>query len=671
MKTLSSKQCWFRDARLGIFIHWGPYAVPGRGEWLMVNEDIPPERYRKYAEQLVPPPEWSPEEWIALAVSAGARYAVFTARHHDGYALWNSRVNPFNSMRIGAGRDFVAEYVAACRKYGLKVGLYYSIMSWQHAAFFAGPEKDPPGWKRMVEDTHAQLRELLTGYGPIDLLWYDGCMIPGVRDREKLVRAWKTRELNEMARSLQKDLLINDRSAREEDFATPEQNLEPPRRGRLFECCMTINRHWGHYPGDEDYKPFELLLRSLLHCARFGGNLLLNIGPDAHGAIQPEVRERLRKIGDFLRENGRGIYGSERTLFTEGTHAPGPVTCRGGHYYWYVFHRREKSIRFDGMDGRGGALEVTRPLPEKPSDRPEIFEFVPGQNPGRGALQLGGRHDSVILPGSSPILGLTGDLWAPPEGELIVLSGNHAEVEVPATGKYRLELGITAERRGTFPVTVGKLHRKFRFRNAKCPDTIRLSGLELPGGTLAISLGEGLELYALRLSPEWHAVPGDRFEVAGIFPTSYRRSSPVETMGEIFRSVIPELYETREYRFSGVSGRGDHGRERLNFHYCLPHPGTGIALARLKLQSPVKQKLLAAFGCDWWAELRLNGEIVSGHRSPKDKALDGAEFNGWKPDPVLLDLQTGPNTLEIACHSGTMAHWTVLFLNRDPAEVGA
>jgi len=263
---------WFDDARLGLFIHWGLYSIPARGEWLLFKERVPREEYNALAAQFRPPTSFSPEEWVVLAKEAGAKYAVFTTRHHDGFSLYDSAVNPFNSARTAAGRDFVAEYVAACRKHGLRVGLYYSIMNWQHDAIHTGPVVDPAGWAAMVGETHAQLRELLSRYGKIDLLWYDGDHVPGGGDH---AACWRSAELNAMARSLQPDILINDRSHLPEDFDTPEQEISIPPAGRRWEACMTLNDHWGYVAGDERFKSPEMLWGCLLRCARFGGDRAL------------------------------------------------------------------------------------------------------------------------------------------------------------------------------------------------------------------------------------------------------------------------------------------------------------------------------------------------------------------------------------------------------------
>lgn len=223
---------WFNEARFGLFIHWGLYSIPARGEWIMYTEHIPKEEYNKLADQFNPE-NFDAMAWAKLAKQAGAKYMVLTARHHDGFCLFDSKFTDFTSVKTAARRDFVAEYVQACRLVGLKVGIYYSIASWQWPAIHTGPLAAPSGWKSLVDDMHAQLEELMSNYGKIDMLWYDGAFIPGIQECSTQARHWRSFELNQMVRRHQPDILINDRSGLKEDFTTPEQIISPlPQEGR-------------------------------------------------------------------------------------------------------------------------------------------------------------------------------------------------------------------------------------------------------------------------------------------------------------------------------------------------------------------------------------------------------------------------------------------------------
>jgi alpha-L-fucosidase len=295
---------WWQEARFGMFIHWGVYAIPGRGEWLLYQEHIPLEEYVKLADRFNPQ-SYNPAEWVALAREAGMKYMVLTTRHHDGYCLYDSKVSDFTSVRTAAGRDFIAEFVAACRAADMPIGLYYSLVDWRFPGVLPRSlDRDAAVCAPMVEQAHAQVRELLTNYGKIDILWYD-MMDPHDAG------LWRSRELNAMARELQPDILINNRAGLPEDFGTPENEVIPEDRG--WESCYTMNRTWGYAPWDQNYKPSAELVRLLVSCACDGGNLLLNVSPDSEGRIPPEQTQRLQEVGRWMRVNGKSIYGAGKS----------------------------------------------------------------------------------------------------------------------------------------------------------------------------------------------------------------------------------------------------------------------------------------------------------------------------------------------------------------------
>jgi alpha-L-fucosidase len=287
-----------------MFVHWGVYSLGSRGEWLMYQEHIPVDEYAKMAEGFQPK-AYDPKKWVALAKEAGMKYVVLTTRHHDGYCLFDSKVSDFTSVKVGPKRDLVAEFVKACRDAGLRVGFYYSLADWRFPGMLPyGQEQDKSVYAPMVEQAHAQVRELLTNYGKIDILWYD-MMYPN--DAE----LWRSKELNAMARELQPDILINDRAGLPEDFGTPENQVTA--QERPWEACYTMNRTWGYSRYDLNYKPTAELVRVLAQCASQGGNLLLNVSPDPDGRIPMEQVNRLREIGQWMRVNGNAIYGAKRS----------------------------------------------------------------------------------------------------------------------------------------------------------------------------------------------------------------------------------------------------------------------------------------------------------------------------------------------------------------------
>ncbi len=294
---------WWRNARFGMFVHYGLYAHYGRNEWVQTLENIPIAEYEKTADAFAPRPG-CPREWAQLAAEAGMKYMVLTTKHHEGFCLWDTKMTDFNSVQRGPGRDIVAEYVEACREFGLKVGFYYSLMDWHH----------PDGWRCMTDSDAAErfrqftrgcVRELMSNYGQIDILWYD---VP--RPLESY-DGWGSLETNQMARQLQPGLIINDRSRLDEDFGTPEGHVQV--QGRDWEACMTFNGiSWGYVPSDQaapdSYNVRGIL--GMLHTACAGaGNLLLNIGPMPDGSVPSEAVGPLKQVGRWLEKYGEVVYG--------------------------------------------------------------------------------------------------------------------------------------------------------------------------------------------------------------------------------------------------------------------------------------------------------------------------------------------------------------------------
>jgi alpha-L-fucosidase len=289
-----------------MFIHWGVYTIPERGEWIMYQEHIPADEYAALAEQFQPR-KFNPREWVALAKAAGMKYIVITTRHHDGYCLFDSKVSDFTSVKTAAKRDFIAEFVEACREANMRIGFYYSLVDWRFPGVLPlSVKREPAVYAPMVEQAHAQVRELLTNYGKIDILWYD-MLTP--TDPE----LWRSKELNAMARELQPGILINNRAGIPADFGTPENTVEAS--GTPWESCYTMNRSWAYCPSDTNYKPAAELIRVLASCASQGGNLLLNVSPDREGIIPVPQVDRLREIGQWMSVNGSSIYGAQRAPF--------------------------------------------------------------------------------------------------------------------------------------------------------------------------------------------------------------------------------------------------------------------------------------------------------------------------------------------------------------------
>jgi len=321
---------WFQNARFGLFIHWGIYAVPARGEWVKQVESITDHDYQPYFDAF-DPIHYDPHSWARTAKAAGMQYAVMTAKHHDGFCLFDSQYTDYKATNTLAGRDLIKEYVEAFRAEGLKVGFYYSLLDWHHPDYpIAGdsihPMRNHPDFKGhvgnlpgYVDYLHNQVRELLTNYGTIDIIWFD-FSYDNMRGE-----AWRATELVEMTRQLQPGILIDNRlggniraiepEVYAGDFACPEQIIPP--EGVLneagqplpWEACITLNDHWGYHAQDQNWKSSKTVIRALVECVSKGGNLLLNVGPTAKGEFPEECTRILGEVGGWMHQNGASIYG--------------------------------------------------------------------------------------------------------------------------------------------------------------------------------------------------------------------------------------------------------------------------------------------------------------------------------------------------------------------------
>jgi alpha-L-fucosidase len=392
ISSRSDRAKWFGEARFGIFIHWGPYAVQGRGEQVLIRELLDPAQYEREA------CAWNPSKFDARAMArvardAGARYLTLTTRHHDGYCLWDSKLTDYTSVKQAPKRDFVREYVDACRAEGLRVGLYYSLADFRVPAYFDGPAKDPAGWNTFRDYVHGQVRELLTDYGQVDTFWFDGAW-------PRSAEEWGSRDLLRMMRSLQPNILINNRldsvasnvpgqeeqaGASEDlgDFGTPEHHITADAKRAWESCQVSTWRLWGYTRG-ERWRPADLLLDMLTEAASKGGNLLLNVGPDEHGALPSEFVDRMRDIGDWMRVHGECIYASEGGDVTESV-TYGRQIRKGCMLYLVMrFWDGRPQMRVYGLGNRvvGVTLLTTGAKLSFKQVGPELFiEGLPAERP--------------------------------------------------------------------------------------------------------------------------------------------------------------------------------------------------------------------------------------------------------------------------------------------------
>jgi alpha-L-fucosidase len=329
---------WWHAARFGMFIHWGLYSVLGRHEWAMEEEGIPVEEYQLLAKRFTPKPN-AARAWARLARQAGQKYMVMTTKHHEGFCLFNSQYTDYCAPKQACGRDLVKEYVEAARAEGMRVGFYHSLMDWHHpdGARCAG---DEAARRRFVDYVHGQIRELLTNYGKIDILWYD---VAWPLD----AAGWESEKMNNMVLELQPDIIVNNRNRLPGDFSTPEQHITAEQGGRAWESCMTMNDSWGYQAADDDWKTSKRIVRNLVSCARDGGNYLLNIGPRGDGSIPEESVKVLTEVGRWMDKNGQTIYRAEPCRVHSSNLAN--FTRQGNTLYMHVHFWPGETVALGGL----------------------------------------------------------------------------------------------------------------------------------------------------------------------------------------------------------------------------------------------------------------------------------------------------------------------------------
>ncbi len=361
---------WFVHDRFGMFIHWGLYAQAARHEWVKKKEEITTEDYQKYFDTF-DPDLYEPREWARMAKQAGMKYFVITTKHHEGFCLWDSQQTDYKAPNTPAGRDLLKPMVEAFRAEGLKVGFYYSLIDWHHPEFPVDkmhPQARDEEFREKTKDRDVskyaaymreQVKELLTDFGKIDILWFD-FSYPG--ENGKGHEDWESEKLIKLVRELQPDIMVDNRLdlPGSGDFETPEQFqpevgcTDEDGNPAVWEACQTFSGSWGYHRDESTWKTVDQVLRMLIDGISKGGNMLMNVGPTGRGEFDYRAKECLEGLGKWMRVNGRSVYGC-------GTAPEGieiPQDCRltynpdSKRLYTHIFAWPFKIVRIRGLAGK-------------------------------------------------------------------------------------------------------------------------------------------------------------------------------------------------------------------------------------------------------------------------------------------------------------------------------
>ena len=382
-KQTPGETTWFTRARFGMFVHWGLYSLAARHEWIKTKERIPEAKYDQYL-QYFDPDLYDPRDWARRAKAAGMQYVVMTTKHHEGFCMWDSAYTDYKCTNTPAGRDLLREFVDAFRAEGLKIGFYYSLIDWHHPEFpidMLHPRRDDADAKQQSEGRDMrkyaqymrdQVRELLTGYGKIDILWFDFSYtntdehpIPVGKEwmKGKGKDDWEAEKLIAVARELQPGIIIDNRTEIDQDLWTPEQYqpvswVRHPQTGELvtWEACQTLSGSWGYFRDESTWKSPEMLIRMLVSTVALGGNLLMNVGPTARGYLDYRAVDALKTYEDWMQYNGRSVYGC--TMAEPELLKSVPPDCRmtqsldGKRLYLHLFAYPYAHVQLPGLAGK-------------------------------------------------------------------------------------------------------------------------------------------------------------------------------------------------------------------------------------------------------------------------------------------------------------------------------
>jgi alpha-L-fucosidase len=414
---------WFVQDRFGMFIHWGLYALPARHEWVKSFERIDDAGYQKYFEHF-DPDLYDPGAWARSAREAGMKYAVLTTKHHEGFCLWDSQLTDYKVTNTPCGRDLLRPFVDAFREAGLKIGFYHSLLDWHHPHYPIDPHHpmrdhaEAPEWNKerdiriYAEYLHGQVRELLTGYGKIDIMWFDFSN-PDDRYRGmpgKGRKDWQSERLLQMVRELQPGIIVNNRldlPTEDVDFHTPEQ-FEPRTwvhvEGKpvVWEGCHTLSGSWGYHRDEQTWKSPAQLIQLLVNTVSRGGNLIMNVGPTARGTFDRRAQDALQVYRDWMAVHSRAIYGCTQSEYAE------PANCRltqnGRRLYVHMFSWPFEALYLPGLAGRVEYAQLLHDGSEIPfsvagAHHPQVTPLDPAEREGETLmLKLPVRKPDVVVP---------------------------------------------------------------------------------------------------------------------------------------------------------------------------------------------------------------------------------------------------------------------------------
>ncbi len=410
---------WLTHDRFGLFIHWGLYSLAARHEWVKNRERIRDEDYQKYFDHFYPD-LYDPAVWAQEAKNAGMKYFVITTKHHEGFCLWDSALTDYKATKTPWGKDVLTPMVDAFREQGLRTGFYHSLIDWHHPEFPIDglhPMRDDVAFReaqggrdirKYADYLHGQTRELLTGFGKVDVIWFDFSYskLDTGWSKGKGKADWRSEELLAMARELQPGIVVNDRLELTGDIKTPEQ-YQPAAWPRVdgkpvvWEACQTLTGSWGYDRDNLDWKPVELLVRMLVDSVSKGGNLLLNVGPNARGEFDSRSIDRLRGLGKWMRLHNRAIYGCTASDFTP------PPDCRytqnGNRLYLHLFAWPFRHVHLQGMADRVEYAQLLNDASEVKTSTVDPHQqaqntTIGGIGPGTLTLELPVQQPDVAVP---------------------------------------------------------------------------------------------------------------------------------------------------------------------------------------------------------------------------------------------------------------------------------